>query len=154
MCFDGLRLIKIRKKRGFSRQKLAKKVDLSYDTILAMETQKGYNPYVQNVCRLAQVFDITMDYFCDRDESDVSYQSKNQYRLVKLIFKYADDDLLMAKLLDIYERMDEVEARVRLDFIYKILFMPIEKLMALSRFLGIKRKNYEIEIKLKERKDK
>ena len=57
----GKRLKQLRKKAGWSQQKLAEKASLSYNVITKIEQGAAKNPNIQTILKLADAFEISLD---------------------------------------------------------------------------------------------
>jgi len=55
------RLKELRKKTGWSQQKLAEKADLSYNTITKIEQGAATKPTIQTMIKIADAFKISID---------------------------------------------------------------------------------------------
>ena len=55
------KLKQLRKKSGWSQQKLAEKADLSYNVITKIEQGAAKNPNIQTMIKLADAFQISLD---------------------------------------------------------------------------------------------
>ena len=55
------RLKQLRKKAGWSQQKLAEKAGLSYNVITKIEQGAAKNPNIQTMIKLANAFHISLD---------------------------------------------------------------------------------------------
>jgi len=55
------RLKELRKKAGWSQQKLAEKSSLSYNTITKIEQGAATMPTIQTIIKIADAFDISID---------------------------------------------------------------------------------------------
>lgn len=55
------RLKELRKKSGWSQQKLAEKAGLSYNTITKIEQGAATKPTIQTMIRIADAFQISLD---------------------------------------------------------------------------------------------
>ncbi len=55
------RLKQLRKKAGWSQQKLAEKAGLSYNVITKIEQGAAKNPNIQTIVKLANAFKISLD---------------------------------------------------------------------------------------------
>ncbi len=55
------RLKELRKKAGWSQQKLAEKAGLSYNVITKIEQGAAKNPNIQTIIKLADAFGISLD---------------------------------------------------------------------------------------------
>jgi transcriptional regulator with XRE-family HTH domain len=60
------RLKELRKKAGWSQQKLAEKAGLSYNVITKIEQGSAKNPNIQTIVKLADAFKMTLDDLLDR----------------------------------------------------------------------------------------
>ena len=54
-------LVKIRKEKGWSQEKLAVESDISYNTIIKIERGAIKNPKIDTVFKLANALEITID---------------------------------------------------------------------------------------------
>lgn len=57
----GRRLKQLRKKAGWSQQKLAEEAGLSYNVITKIEQGAAKNPNIQTMVKLADAFGISLD---------------------------------------------------------------------------------------------
>jgi len=55
------RLKELRKKSGWSQQKLAEKAGVSYNTITKIEQGAATMPTIQTMIKIADAFDISLD---------------------------------------------------------------------------------------------
>ncbi len=55
------RLKQLRKKAGWSQQKLAEKAGLSYNVITKIEQGAAKNPNIQTMIKLANAFQVSLD---------------------------------------------------------------------------------------------
>jgi len=55
------KLKQLRKKAGWSQQKLAEKAGLSYNVITKIEQGAAKNPNIQTMIKLANAFQVTLD---------------------------------------------------------------------------------------------
>ena len=55
------RLKELRKKTGWSQQKLAEKASLSYNTITKIEQGAATKPTIQTIIKLADAFGVSLD---------------------------------------------------------------------------------------------
>jgi len=60
------RLKELRKKAGWSQQKLAEKAGLSYNVITKIEQGAAKNPNILTMIKLADAFNISLDELVDR----------------------------------------------------------------------------------------
>jgi transcriptional regulator with XRE-family HTH domain len=64
----GKRLKQLRKKAGWSQQKLAEKAGLSYNVITKIEQGVAKNPNIQTILKLADAFAISLDALVGRNK--------------------------------------------------------------------------------------
>jgi DNA-binding XRE family transcriptional regulator len=57
----GDNIKKLRKKRGFSQDNLARKADMPYATLIKIESNVVKKPSVQNVAKIAKALGVTVD---------------------------------------------------------------------------------------------
>jgi transcriptional regulator with XRE-family HTH domain len=62
------RLKELRKKAGWSQQKLAEKAGLSYNTITKIEQGVATMPTIQTMIKIADAFGITLDELVGRNK--------------------------------------------------------------------------------------
>ncbi|MCJ7646009.1 helix-turn-helix transcriptional regulator [bacterium] len=62
------RLKELRKKSGWSQQKLAEKAGLSYNTITKIEQGVATMPTIQTMIKIADAFGITLDELVGRNK--------------------------------------------------------------------------------------
>ena len=56
-------LSKLRKEKGFTQEGLARKADISYHTLIKIESGRISNPRIETVIKLADALDISIDKF-------------------------------------------------------------------------------------------
>lgn len=78
----GKRLQELRKENGLTQQELAKKIDISHPQIVRYET-KGVQPPADVLSRLADVFDVSIDYLVNGNKSDKIEQTLKDAELIK-----------------------------------------------------------------------
>jgi transcriptional regulator with XRE-family HTH domain len=61
------RLKELRKKAGWSQQKLAEKAGLSYNTITKIEQGAATMPTIQTIIKIADAFQISLDALVGRN---------------------------------------------------------------------------------------
>ena len=61
------KLKQLRKKSGWSQQKLAEKAGLSYNVITKIEQGAAKNPNIQTMIKLADAFQISLDELVGRN---------------------------------------------------------------------------------------
>lgn len=54
-------LAKIRKKKGFTQEKLAREADISYHTLIKLESGGIKNPKIETVIKLSKALSISID---------------------------------------------------------------------------------------------
>lgn len=54
-------LIKIRKQKGWSQEKLASEANISYNTLIKIEKNRIKNPKIETVIKLANALEISID---------------------------------------------------------------------------------------------
>jgi len=59
-------LVKIRKQKGWSQEKLAVESGISYNTIIKIERGGIKNPKIETVIKLADAFGVSIDKLVDR----------------------------------------------------------------------------------------
>ncbi|MCL5073360.1 MAG: helix-turn-helix domain-containing protein [Actinobacteria bacterium] len=52
---------KLRNKKGWSQERLAKESDVSYQTLIKIEQNKVKNPKLQTLIKLAKALEVTLD---------------------------------------------------------------------------------------------
>ena len=57
----GDNLKKLRVKKGYSLEKVARLADLSLNTVIRIESGANKNPTIETLTKLAQVFDVSID---------------------------------------------------------------------------------------------
>lgn len=65
------RLKELRKKSGWSQQKLAEKAGLSYNTITKIEQGAATKPTIQTMIKIADAFQISIDELVGRKSKDI-----------------------------------------------------------------------------------
>ena len=61
-------LRKLRKQKKLSQEKLARLVDISYNTISKIEAGKAKNPTFETLSKLADVFSVSIDELVGRNK--------------------------------------------------------------------------------------
>ena len=85
---------RLRKKKGWSQAELAKQIDSHLSNINRIETGK-YNPSLSLITKLAEVFDVTIDYLISntkKDFQEVKIEDKSLLQRVKLIDSLNPED--------------------------------------------------------------
>ena len=54
-------LKKLRTKKGHSLEKVARRADLSLNTVIRIESGTNQNPTIETLTKLAQVFEVSVD---------------------------------------------------------------------------------------------
>ena len=54
-------LVKLRKEKGLTQEGLARKADISYHTMIKLESGGIKNPKIETVIKLAEALDVTLD---------------------------------------------------------------------------------------------
>ncbi len=52
---------KIRKKKGWSQERLAREADISYQTLIKIEQNRVKNPKLQTLIKIARALNVTLD---------------------------------------------------------------------------------------------
>jgi len=60
-------LAKLRKEKGLTQEGLARKADISYHTMIKLESGGIKNPKIETVIKLAQALDVTLDWITGRN---------------------------------------------------------------------------------------
>ncbi len=84
----GKRIQELRKENGLTQQELAKKVNISHPQIVRYET-KGVQPPADVLSRMADVFNVSIDYLVNGNKSDKVAQTIKDAELIKQ-FKQLD----------------------------------------------------------------
>ena len=84
----GKRIQGLRKDNGLTQQELAKKINISHPQIVRYEN-KGVQPPADVLKRLADVFDVSIDYLVNGNKSDKAEQTLKDAELLKQ-FKQLD----------------------------------------------------------------
>lgn len=62
------RIRKLRIKKGLSQEKLARLADVSYNTIVKIESSQSKRPTIQTVAGIAKALDISLDELVGKEE--------------------------------------------------------------------------------------
>lgn len=95
----------LREERGLSQMKLGEKVDVSSTSIQQYEAGTNY-PSIKTMIKLADFFDVSLDYMFDRSEVRNSLNSDDQILVDKLrhvnnkIIKNAISEILKQIVVD------------------------------------------------------
>jgi transcriptional regulator with XRE-family HTH domain len=84
----GTRIQSVRKDNSLTQQELAKRINISHPQLVRYET-KGVQPPADVLKRLADVFDVSIDYLVNGDKSDKVEQTLKDAELIKQ-FKQLD----------------------------------------------------------------
>ncbi|MFZ7134384.1 MAG: helix-turn-helix domain-containing protein [Eubacteriales bacterium] len=84
----GKRIQELRKDKGITQQELAKMVKISHPQIVRYET-KGVQPPADVLARIADAFDVSIDYLVNGDKSDKAQQTLKDAELIQK-FKQLD----------------------------------------------------------------
>ncbi len=68
----GQNILSLRTKQGMTQEELAQKVDVARQTVAKWESGDAM-PDLDNVCRLSEVFDVSLDALVRHDEERVGY---------------------------------------------------------------------------------
>lgn len=55
------RIRELRNKKGFSQEKLARLADISYNTIVKIESGESKHPTIQTMAGIAKALDVSLD---------------------------------------------------------------------------------------------
>mgnify|MGYP001069741582 CR=1 FL=1 len=78
----GKRIQELRKENSLTQQELAKRVSISHPQIVRYET-KGVQPPADVLNRLADVFDVSIDYLVNGNQSNKIEQTLQDANLIK-----------------------------------------------------------------------
>jgi len=78
----GTRIQELRKDNKLTQQELARRVQISHPQIVRYET-KGVQPPADVLARLADVFDVSIDYLVNGDKSEKAQQTIKDAELIK-----------------------------------------------------------------------
>ena len=78
----GKRIQELRKQNGLTQQELAGKVQISHPQIVRYET-KGVQPPADVLARIADVFDVSIDFLVNGDKSQKAQQTIKDAELIK-----------------------------------------------------------------------
>ncbi len=84
----GNRIQELRKQIGLTQSQLAKKIEISHTQMARYET-KGVQPPADVLSRLADIFDVSIDYLVNGDKSNRAEQTLKDAELIKQ-FKQLD----------------------------------------------------------------
>src|SRR5699024_11592353 len=75
----GEKLQKIRKEAGYSQEDLSFKLQVSRQAVSKWENDQGY-PEIDKIIKMADIFDVTLDYFFNGSERSKEHTSELQSR--------------------------------------------------------------------------
>ena len=78
----GKRIQELRKQNGLTQQELAGRVQISHPQIVRYET-KGVQPPADVLARIADVFDVSIDFLVNGDKSQRAQQTIKDAELIK-----------------------------------------------------------------------
>ena len=78
----GTSIQELRKDNKLTQQELARRVQISHPQIVRYET-KGVQPPADVLARLADVFDVSIDYLVNGDKSEKAQQTIKDAELIK-----------------------------------------------------------------------
>lgn len=78
----GKRIQELRKQNGLTQQELAGRVQISHPQIVRYET-KGVQPPADVLARIANVFDVSIDFLVNGDKSQRAQQTIKDAELIK-----------------------------------------------------------------------
>lgn len=81
---------RLRTEKGWSQEEFGKMVDVSRSYVAQIERNDEYNPAIEFVARMADIFGVSIDYLYRGEE-------------------YSSTDSLMQKVNDIEEQLNEVK---------------------------------------------
>ncbi len=82
-----MRLKELRIKHGFTQHDLAKKLNVSSQTILNWENEI-YEPKISQLIQIADLFDVSLDYLLERNKKNIINEISNE------LYKVSKDDLI------------------------------------------------------------
>lgn len=97
------RLKLLRKKKGITQKKLAEKLGYGYTAICNYESKRN-EPNIRDLIKLADVFDVSLDYLVCRDRTYLEMINGNYM----IISKFTEEEIVQFKSL-IYRLMEERE---------------------------------------------
>ncbi|MBU4251637.1 MAG: helix-turn-helix transcriptional regulator [Candidatus Omnitrophica bacterium] len=71
----------MRKKAGWSQQKLAEKAGLSYNTITKIEQGVAIMPTIQTMIKIADAFTISLDELVGRSKSVIRAAEESNFKI-------------------------------------------------------------------------
>ena len=82
-----MKLKELRIKNGFTQHDLAKKLNVSSQTILNWENEI-YEPKISQLIQIADLFDVSLDYLLERNKKNIINEISNE------LYKVSKDDLI------------------------------------------------------------
>lgn len=64
------RIRELRNKKGLSQEKLARLADVSYNTIVKIESGESKNPTFQTMAGIAKALGVSLDQLADKEENE------------------------------------------------------------------------------------
>ena len=64
----SINIRKFREKSGMTQEQLARKADISYNTLVKLESGAVTNPRMDNLMKLADALDVSMDQLAGREK--------------------------------------------------------------------------------------
>ena len=87
-----MKLKELRQKRGINQEELAKVVNTTQRTISNYEKNNGTEPTLEMLCKLADYFNVSLDYLCERKWNDnIGYVPQDKKELVSLVLSLDDE---------------------------------------------------------------
>lgn len=80
MCFKGDRAAELRGDLGLKSYELAEKLDITYQTVSDWENNHS-TPGLETAYKLAQMYDVSLDYLCGLTDDPISYRRENYIAL-------------------------------------------------------------------------
>lgn len=91
-------LIKLRTNLGLTQKELAKKLEMTDKAYWSYESGRT-EPNIETLIKLADYFDVSLDYLCGRQNSNLLFidsLSKNKRQLIEMVKGLTEDETLIA----------------------------------------------------------
>jgi len=106
------KLIRLRKEKCITQKKLAFLCKISIDEISLIERhKKRLNPCIEIIQKLANYYDISIDWLCDRD--NISYLSPLEKKVIMTLRKDYESASILQSVLQHYENPTELTTLLR-----------------------------------------
>ena len=85
------RLVSLRKEKGIKQESLVEQLNASTQTISKWENGRSSEPSLSQLCTLAELFDVSLDYLVGMsDERQIKNSEMIKSEIIEIVKEYAD----------------------------------------------------------------